>query len=354
MASQDQVFNEYFLDLLKKLKTKSKEKKDDNHEARVILRSIKKFYQNNDRLSSDFRKYMNETEEVAAAWGEYETLPADDAELMRWVDSNSDVCVLFREVPLHCVKAMMSDTYIMHHYFTIINIFRVDMSDDDIKNVINVLKNLASNEDSVKELISNVDNETIRVQLGRIMSLFSKRSASVPGPNDPMAGIENTSLGKLAKEIMEEVNVDELQTSLGNGDIMSALANPDGGLVKLLGTVSQKMISKMSTGEIKQENLLQDAMKLASQLGGSSGLGPLGDIASMFGTGSSDDKNGFDMSSIAKMMSGMGMGGGSKRHSKVRPNTANLKRMSKARDLRTKLDKKRSKENVSVHVEEEQ
>lgn len=352
MASQDHVFNEYFLDLLKKLKTKSKEKREDSHDARVILRSIKKYYQNNDRLTPDFRKYMNETDDILAAWNDYSNVAAEDSELLRWVDSNSEVCALFRDVPLFCIKAMMSDSYIMHHYFTIINIFRVDMSDEEMSNVINVLKNLAAGEDLVKEHIAKVQTDVIRSQLERIVYLYTKRSASTTAANDPMAGIENTSLGKLAKEIMEEVNVDELQTSLGNGDIMSALANPDGGLVKLLGTVSQKMISKMSTGEIKQENLLQDAMKLASQLGGNSGLGPLGDIASMFG-GGGGDKDGFDMSSIAKMMSGLGGGHGG-RHGKVRPNTTNLKRMSKARDLRNKLDKKRSKENVSVHVEEEQ
>jgi hypothetical protein len=189
--------------------------------------------------------------------------------------------------------------------------------------------------------------------------MYNKRTEHVK--KDPLmdniSEIENTSLGKLAKEILEEVDVDELQNSIGNGDIMSALANPDGGFVKLLGTVSQKMISKMSTGEIKQENLLQDAMKLATQFGGASGLGPLTDIASMFAGGASGSggDDGFDISNITKMMSSM-MGGGGSKSQRMRPNTDKLKRMSKARDMRTKLEKRRKetvKENVTVHVEDD-
>lgn len=345
MSSQDHVFNQYFLDLLKKLKTKCKEKKDESHDARVILRSIKKNYANNDTLSAEFREYVN-SDDIRTVWDTYSEVAKDDAELLRWVDSNCDVCVLFRDVELKSVKAMIPDSYMMHHYFTIMNIFRVDMSNDEITMVLDVLKNVGKD---VTELIAKVENDKVKSQLERIVYLHSMRGEKFRA--DPLvkniADIENTSLGKLAKEIMEEVNVDELQKTLGNGDIMSALANPDGGLVKLLGTVSQKMISKMSTGELKQENLLQDAMKLASTMGG--GMGPLGDLASMFGGGGNG--GGFDMSNLASMFGGSGMTPKSS-STRVRPNTANLKRMHKVKDLRNKLEQKRVKENVSVQVEE--
>lgn len=349
MSSQDHVYNQYFLDLLKKLKTKCKEKKEESHDARVILRSIKKNYANNDTLSAAFRSYAN-SDEVRPVWDAYAEVPADDTALLCWVDSNCEVAALFCEVELKSVKAMIPDSYMMHHYFTILNIFRVDMAEEEITKVLDVLKSIGKEKAVIDELIAKVDSEQVRTQLDRILYLSTKRAEKLR--KDPMveniAEIENTSLGKLAKEIMEEVNVDELQKTLGNGDIMSALANPDGGLVKLLGTVSQKLISKMSTGELKQENVLQDAMNLASKMGG--GMGPLGDLASMFGGAGADGNSPFDMSSIAKMMGGMGSPSGSK--SRVRPNTANIKRMKKVKDLRNKLEQKRVKENVSVQVEE--
>jgi hypothetical protein len=345
MSSQDHVFNQYFLDLLKKLKTKCKDKKEDSHEARVILRSIKKNYANNDTMSAAFREYMNSTDDNRAVWDAYEAVAADDAELLRWIDSNADVAALFRDVDLGTLKVMIPDSYMMHHYFTILNIFRVDMVDNEIAKVLDVLKSLGGK--NIDDLIVNIESERVKSQLQRIVYIYSKRAEKLK--RDPLvdniAEIENTSLGKLAKEIMEEVNIDELQKTLGNGDIMSALANPDGGLVKLLGTVSQKMITKMSTGELKQENLLQDAMKLATKMGG--GMGPFGDLASMFGGGGGSSDGGFDMSSLASMMGGAGAG-----KTRMRPNTANLKRMKKVKDLRNKLDQKRVKENVSVQVEE--
>lgn len=349
-SAQDHIFNQYFLDFLKRLKAISKDIKHDSHDARTILRSIKKHYQSNDKLSTEFRSYMASHEH---AWEAYRD--ADNDAIDKWLDDHVDDACLFKDMGIGALTSVVSDKSVLHHYFTILNIFRPDLSDAVLEQVVGVLRNLnglADKKDEIKESIDKIEVVEVRSQLHRIVSMASSAAtgncAGGGGPN--MSELENTSLGKLAKEIMGEVNIEELQKSLGNGDIMQALANPDGGLVKLLGTVSQKMISKMSSGEIKQENLLQDAMKLATQLGGPN-LGPLGDIAKMFGAGDAGGPGGFDMSSLAKMMGSMGGGG------RVRPNTANLKRMARARDLRQKLDDKRNavraKENIGVHVEED-
>ena len=82
-----------------------------------------------------------------------------------------------------------------------------------------------------------------------------------------MAGMEDTMLGKLAKEIMEDVDIDKLQKSIGeNGDILKAIGDPDSGFGDLISNVSRKMATKISNGELKQEGLLQDAMKQMSEL----------------------------------------------------------------------------------------
>lgn len=346
-TQQDHIFNQYFFDFLKKIKGAAKNLKHDSHDARTILRSIKKNYQNNDSLSAEFRAFAN-SDTASVVWDAYTSCGDDDTDLLCWLDSNSNAECIMKDVPLMAIKSVYDDAHALHHYLTILNIFRKDIDMNVILQTVDVLKNIGK--DDITELIEKVDDDVIRAQLRRMVAIYTRRVAknSSTGPN--MSELENTSLGKLAKEILDEVNVEELQTSLGNGDIMQALANPDGGLVKLLGTVSQKMISKMSTGELKQENLLQDAMKLATQLGGPN-LGALGDLASMFG-GAGNGDGALDFSNIAKMMSGFG---GSKKN-RTRPNTANIKRMARARDLRQKLDERRkapTKENISVHVEEE-
>jgi hypothetical protein len=111
-----------------------------------------------------------------------------------------------------------------------------------------------------------------------------------------MSGMEDTMLGKLAKEIMEDVDVEKLQKSIGdNGDILKAIGDPDSGFSDLISNVSRKMATKISNGELKQENLLQDAMKFASVMPGLFGGNPNGNPG----------KNQMDMSNMMKMMSTM-------------------------------------------------
>jgi hypothetical protein len=126
-----------------------------------------------------------------------------------------------------------------------------------------------------------------------------------------MSGMEDTMLGKLAKEILEDVDVEKLQKSIGdNGDILKAIGDPDSGFSELISNVSRKMANKISTGELKQENLLQDAIKFASAMpggifgnqgaSGAAGAGSGG--ASKQGSGGGGQP---DMTSMMNMMSSM-------------------------------------------------
>jgi hypothetical protein len=172
--------------------------------------------------------------------------------------------------------------------------------------------------------------------------------------------------------------VSEIHKSFsGDGNIFSALSNPDGGISKLLGTVSQKMMSKMASGEIKQENLLSDALKFSTQLqgmipkpsgsgSGNDGTNPLGNfdigdimskvggLASMMGGGGGGSKNdgGFDMSQLASMMGSM-MGnqksGGRTKGSRTTVDTSSLNRSAKAKQLRRKLERRRQEQEQQQH-----
>jgi hypothetical protein len=138
--------------------------------------------------------------------------------------------------------------------------------------------------------------------------------------------IEHTSIGKLAKEIVDEVNLDEIKSELGNNpmDMMSALTN-NNGIGKIVASVGNKIQNKLMSGEINQEMLLQDALSLATKLpammggmmpgGGASGSQGLGDLSGM-------------MSMIQQMASNFGGGGG------------NDSARRRAR-LRSKLDKRK-------------
>jgi hypothetical protein len=99
--------------------------------------------------------------------------------------------------------------------------------------------------------------------------------------------IEGSALAKLAKEISDEINPDEI---LKMGDNMKNMDNPmkmfqsllsgekDNGVGKLMTTVCDKLKNKMESGEINQEELLKEATTLLQSMGGlgasSKGGGP--------------------------------------------------------------------------------
>ena len=174
--------------------------------------------------------------------------------------------------------------------------------------------------------------------------------------NMNMAGMEDTMLGKLASEILEDVDVDKLQKSIGEkGDILKAIGDPDSGFSDLISNVSRKMATKLSNGELKQETLLQDAMKFASVMPGLFGGGGPG------GPGVGNKQA--DMSNMMNMMSNMmnskegmnnfknmmGQQQGKRSGSKAAFNKNAYKKAMAANKLKSKLEKKReNKESVSI------
>lgn len=376
MSSSVHVFNQYYFDFLKKLKNIAKPKKDTDKDARIVLRSIKKNYPSYDKLSTEYKAKLQELSTMAL--NEYASVENNVETLDKWLDENAEVS-LYIDIPVNSVRVLLNDTLLLHHFLTIFaTLSRDDVSDEDIVCVLDVAKSLADKD--LADKVAKVQNEAIKNMVNRIVYLYELRveKAKTFKPSDSLNGIENTSLGKLAKEILDEVNVDDLQNSLGDGDIMKALANPDGGLMKLLGTVSQKMVSKMSSGELRQDTLLTEAMQFASQLGNAvpPELKNIGNLASMFGAGAQgnpmeglskmfgggggdDEDGGFNMDMITNMMKTMmpnaprpaGMHGAK---AKVNPNIANqqMRRTVMARQMRKKLEqKKEAKENVPGHVE---
>ena len=84
-----------------------------------------------------------------------------------------------------------------------------------------------------------------------------------------MGGMENTTLGKLAEEILNDVDVNKLHKSMNQKwRWLKSLGDPDSGFGDITSNVSQEMAAKLSSGELNQQNLMQDAMKFASMMPG--------------------------------------------------------------------------------------
>lgn len=326
------VFNQYYIDFLKKLKNDAKDKKDTSKPARDVLRAVKKHYLNMDKLSPD---YIQRLDTLDAFWNDYDTV--EDVLKMELKEEFQSL-TLYEDITLEMVFKVFKDIYTLHHYLKIFNLFKtVDLPVDK---VMDVLKNLMTPE--FDEKIKTIESDAVVKQILSIRLLYKQRTSSVL--EDELKELESTSLGKLAKEIMSDINVQELQNSLqsGNLDILGSLQNPESGFGKLVSSVSTKMMSKLASGEIQQEKLLEDALSLATKLpnmvpGMNTGdMGGLGNIGSML---QQLQKMGLNPSNLGKNMSSAqrGAAGSRMRHS------ARKQQMSER--LKKKIREKAQSEN---------
>lgn len=340
MTSATHVFNQYYFDYLKKLKELAKSKKDHDENAHILRKAIKKNYSSYDRMSEEYRMRF---QELAWEWKEF---AAND----EWLTSeHAQTAMVYEGVSVANICALTNDVQTTGYFVVMFMLMSRELSENDVADILKFIRD-------PETTVFVHENDTVYEMVSRIKAIMAARAARTK-PDDTFKAMENTQLGKLAKEILEEVNVSEIQQSIGDGDFLKSLTNPDSGITKLLGTVSQKMLSKMANGEIKHESLLQDAMTLAANIPGMGDLGAIGNIMKSFTGGGGADGGGMPDLSALMQSFGMGMGGAktntSRGQSRVNAPAMNqhLRRNLHAKQLRKKLEKR--KENVQGQVEDE-
>jgi hypothetical protein len=370
------IFNQYYIDLIKRIKASAKNMResddgDDHAFGKSTLKAIKDNYITLDKSSDEYIIYLKTIPEDF--WTSYINIDDIDA-ANDWflADDVKDVCI-YKNISVSSIRRLVKDDYLCHHFLSVFYLFMNELSDDDVKMYLSVLQ------DTKNEVgTDSITNEEHKKVIERLNELKTKKAKDAKdGANANAAGgagidmsqMEGTMLGKLAKEIMEDVDVEKLQKSIGeNGDILKAIGDPDSGFSELISNVSRKMANKISTGELKQENLLQDAIKFASAMpnglfgnagGGAGGANGSGgganqgtskggggagqpDMASMMNMMSSmmNNKEGMDM--FKNMMGNMnGAKGGSGSGSRQTINKPALKKLATVNKLKTKLAKRR-------------
>lgn len=376
--SKQFIFNQYYIDLIKRIKASAKKMKeaeavegsDDAASAasaafgKTILKAIRENYTTLDKSSDEYTIYMKTIpEDFWASYIGIDDISVSDASAADWflADDVKDVCI-YKGITVSSIRKLMNDDYMCHHFFSVFYLFLNELSDEDVKLYLSVLQ------DTKNEIgLDVITNESHKKLIARLNELKTKKQKDTTGFN--MSGMEDTMLGKLAKEILEDVDVEKLQKSIGdNGDILKAIGDPDSGFSELISNVSRKMASKISSGELKQENLLQDAIKFASAMpggifgnqgaagggggagsskqggnGGSGGSGNSGqqpDMASMMNMMSSmmNNKEGMDM--FKNMMGNMNQNQNQRGGSRQTVNKPALKKLATANRLKSKLAKR--------------
>ncbi len=238
---------------------------------------------------------------------------------------------LFKGISIKDISKLLRDNFLCHHYISCFYIYKNEMSDESASMILKILQSFDEN--------FELDNEGYKKIISRLNNLKSEK-VKTDTSYDSLGNLKDTTIGKIAKEIIEDVNIDKFKQTINNeGDILKALVNPENGLGELFTAVGNKVTNKISSGELSQDLIMKDALKFASIL------------PSMFGgaSGGGDDEDGesskFNMGDMMKMMSAMGAmggGGGGGKKSKTAVNNAGLKKLAKRINLQKKLATKKS------------
>ena len=180
----------------------------------------------------------------------------------------------------------------------------LDMKDAMVKEIVKSRKRLAeAMEAEQKELEENVKKmeEKVKESFG----------------DDMM----NSSIGNLAKEISEEIDLKDLENMDNPAELFGALFSGGQGNDKinnLFGKVGEKLSSKMKNGEIDEQKLFAEATNMMSGLGG------------LFGNMGGGKGQAGGMPDLSKMMASLGGLGG----------MANMMGGMNSRKMKRKMDKK--------------
>ena len=320
------IFNQYYIDLLKKLKNISKKHKTKSETAKRILKTIKENYQTYDKTSEEYIEFFKEKCN-SEFWTSYIALDKETCD--EWLSDDTKSSVeIYKNITIKDVTKLLRNNFITHHYLSVLYIYTNELNEDQITIILTNLQSV-SPEQETELNIENADIKKVLVRLNELKIDNIKSNPAIEG----MDSLKDTTIGKIAKEIIEDVDLTKIKESITNdGDIFKAIANPDSGFSELFTNVSQKMSNKISSGELSQEAIMKDAMKFASILPGLFG-----------GNDGSNNSGGFDMSSMMSMMSmmqnmnGGGAAGGGKNKTGI--NNQALRNLMKKQQLKKKLNK---------------
>jgi len=339
------TFNKFYSSLIKDLKA-------SNDEIKV---TIKKNYKVIDKLSEDYIKFFS---------GQFETvLP-----VLISGDQNAEVLndkFIVKDVTVKSVLDSITndiDRKVFWNYcYILTSILLIDMEiistpEDEIEQVellfnkvLGILSKIQSGEDyqslldeilddDIKNVLSKVDKFSTNINDEETSSSSSKPNE--PNENNPFGKMEGSMICNLAKEISNEIDVSNLKVDKPE-DILklmdfSASNNIVGDIIK---KVSSKIHDKISTGELKQEDLFGEAMSMMGMMNmkgasGAGGMGGMGGMADMM-SGLGGMMNNPMMAEVMKAM----------KKGKAVPKTDAFKKESARDRLRAKLDARKKKES---------
>jgi hypothetical protein len=318
-------YNTFLADFLKLAKTISPD----------VSAKIKANYRTIEKMDTSHIAFGSENiplDRVAAGILSRDASSSDSSSL----DKKQLVGVIVKDVSLHdvlsCADAdtrlkMVQNVYLLSSLVQWYNLHRgvlvladcgkCDDDDDDIVDVFeeeeksnpeallkviqSIMQRRSANNARIQQDISKITSDDLLTKLltGLYDAVNEQEKQEMPQSMlDALANLEKSKIGSLIHEVAQELDQNSFDTSNPAEWLNFAnISNPNSFLSSAIGKFGSKLTSKMQSGEIKQEELLTDALSLVKNMGIPESMGGAGEGG---GTASSGlgGLGGFDLSSI--------------------------------------------------------
>lgn len=335
------AFNKFYSNFLKDLKA------TDDSNRRLIKKHYKMFYKNSDEYIEYFQGEVDDIIQLLLTQ-EMDDLSKNESLLEKKLVKDITVKMVLdtiendvdRSVFWNYVYILALFVVIRKEYLDVVDDSNEGEPNDDVKQVdvlfttvLNVLSKIQQNDDA-SQLIEEIMDDDVKALLGKVKSF----KGEIPLENNsseetkqemplPFGNMQDSMICNLAKEISNEIDVSNIQVEKPE-DVLklmdfSASNNLVGDIIK---KVSTKIHDKISSGELKQEELFGEAMSMMSMMnmGGAGGMGGLGNL--------------FNNPMMGEMMKAMKKG-------KAVPRQDAFKKASARDRLRAKLEERKKQQN---------
>lgn len=332
MISKEKIiftFNQFYITLIKELKEKDP----------FIRSNIKKNYKTFDKLSSNYTTFFWES--IHDIFDTIVEKSCDSLSLDKTIGDFTPI----KNLTWSTINDKLSpnEKPIFYNYIFILTIFSkiiVDSGDEPDKEIealynkaVEVITNVEKGVDS-KEIIEEVLDDDTKKLLEKIkfnpkssdekISSSSSTKNENGNPENIFKNMEASKIVNLAKEISEGIDVSNLKIDKPE-DVFGMMNGSNNMLGDIIQKVSSTVSGKINSGELNQNDLMQEACNMMASLKGGGGeMGGMGDIL-----------NNPMFSSILKNMGGKGK----------KPQMRNTGRSTDTRErLRKKLEDRKNNE----------
>ena len=124
------IFNQYYIDLLKKLKNIAKKHKTKSETAKRILKTIKENYQTYDKTSEEYIEFFK-SKCSSDYWTSYIALDKEKCDEWLIDETNSSV-EIYKNITIKDVTKLLRNNFISHHYLSVLYIYTNELSEEQI------------------------------------------------------------------------------------------------------------------------------------------------------------------------------------------------------------------------------